>query len=96
MKKLSSVFYKALSFVLTIATVLQFIPLTSFAATEPLRPQLLGGGLDAGDDNVLSIYVFGDASLSANNILDLVKNFAAKDGIRLDIAANTYNNFVKL
>ncbi len=92
MKNISSVLCKALSFVLMIATVLQFMPLTSFAATEPLRPQLLGGNLDAGDDNVLSIYVFGDAVLSTNNILDITKNFAAKDGIRLDIAASTYNN----
>ena len=92
MKNISSVFCKALSFVLMIATVLQFMPLTSFAATEPLRPQLLGGKLDGNDDNVLSIFVFGDAAVSTNNILDLTKNFAAKDGIRIDVAASTYNN----
>ena len=88
---------KILGLFLALCIMVQFIPLTEASAagvvdTDPLRPQLLGGSLDAGSDNVLSIYVFGDALFQANGVMDILKNFAAKDGIRLDIKADTSNN----
>ena len=90
--------HKALSLALSLLLLLQIFPfgqfLTSSAAlaTDPLRPQLMGGSLDAGDDNVLSIYAFGDALIQGNSMMDIVKKFAEKDGIRLEIAANSWNN----
>jgi len=98
MNHTSKPLHKALSLALSLLLLLQIFPfgqfLTSSAAlaTDPLRPQLMGGSLDAGDDNVLSIYAFGDALIQGNSMMDIVKKFAEKDGIRLEIAANSWNN----
>ena len=97
MKKCSTLTRRLVSLAIAFVMMLQILPFSIFessaALTEtPLRPQLLGGSLDVGDDNVLSVYVFGDALIQANSMMDIVKNFAAKDGIRLEIAANTWNN----
>ncbi len=101
MKKWSTLTRRLVSLAIAFVMMLQILPFSIFessaALTEtPLRPQLLGGSLDSGDDNVLSIFVFGDAMIQANGMMDIVKNFAARDGIRLEISANTWNNEGKI